>query len=387
MLKNISTLVLGVMLLGACHPGNYSAADVSVEELLKNEWISFHVDRYFVDADTTEKTSIDYDIVIHNLDDSTQVIANITSDGEAYLVTPRWAKYVNTQNCDLAYYRNVPDEPENTWYQELVSDALCNGLEFFPMYYPTYPEWGMVKMSEKRRAYRMMRDGKTLRVRAKTTRRFCYEDHCELKDVLLRLYYDLERGMFVAGENWLWNFNERYEIKDVCFDNRQALLDSLFDFAAPYYSHYDKTEGDVFIPSRYGTRNTEMNDTVLDFPLVNVRTGDTITLRQMEGVTLVSPAYFGVGKAYFIDPDAFAPRVRNVIMLYTESNNVDMMRSLCDSVGVADNVYYAKGINRWLDLSYNNAILIGADHRTRGAKSKGLIMPLVQWMGETLAEQ
>ena len=125
-----------------------------------------------------------------------------------------------------------------------------------------------------------------------------------------------------------------------------------------------------------------MNDTVLDFPLVNVRSGDTVTLRQMQGTTLVHMAWFDEGRESFVAPDAYSPQVRNVVMLFPNSNNVELMRSLCDSLGLDDNVYYAKGITKELSLQFNHAILIGPDHKTIAACPAG--QDFDKWIRETL---
>lgn len=86
-MKRLIPLIAVVCALGmmtACTQGKYTAADVSVEEFMSHEWISFHVDKYWVEGKNKEMSSIGYDIVIHNVNDSTQVIANLCSDGKCY---------------------------------------------------------------------------------------------------------------------------------------------------------------------------------------------------------------------------------------------------------------------------------------------------------------
>jgi hypothetical protein len=149
------------------------------------------------------------------------------------------------------------------------------------------------------------------------------------------------------------------------------MLDSIFNLDAPWYAKYDRFSGNSYIQSRVSTTNTETNDTVLDFPLVNVRTGDTVTLRQMQGTTLLHYAYFGMGKDYFLVPDAYAPHIQNIVMVFPNSNNDELMRAVTDSLGLADNVYYAKGLTRVLSIDFNRAILIGEDHKTMATYPAG----------------
>ena len=145
---------------------------------------------------------------------------------------------------------------------------------------------------------------------------------------------------------------------------------------------YDRFSGNTYIQSCVSTTNTETNDTVLDFPLVNVRSGDTVTLRQMQGTTLLHYAYFGMGKDYFLAPDAYAPQVQNIIMVFSNSNNAELMRSLYDSLELADNVYYAKGLTKEISIDFNRAILIGPDHKTVAVCPAGT--DFGKWIRDTL---
>ena len=379
----LGAMVCALGMMTACTRGKYTAADVSVERFMSHEWISFHVDKYWVEGKNKELSSIGYEIVIHNVDDSTQVIANLCSDGECNLLTPQWAKYVCSRDFDVAFYRNMPDGLESQWYDEITCNVLQCGIDFFPMYYPTYNEWCMVTLPEKSSNYKLMADG-SLRVKATVTQKHCYADHCEMVDDPLTLYFDCELGMFVAGENIEHGSGPRYEISNVRFDSRQAMLDSIFNLDAPWYAHYDRFEGEQFIQSRIVTRNTDMNDTVLDYPIVNVRTGDTVTLRQIQGTTLLQYAYLGrnISRDDFLAPDAYAPQIQNIIMVFPNSNNAELMRSLADSLGLADNVYYVKGLTRELSINVNRAILIGPDHKTIAACPAGT--DFAKWIRETL---
>lgn len=362
-------LILGMMLcalgmMAACTQGKYTASDVSVDKFMSHEWISFHVDKYWVEGKNRELSNIGYDIVIHNVDDSTQEIASLCSDGECNLLTPQWAKYVCPRDFDVAFYRNLSDgSTESRFYDELTCNTLQYGIDFFPMYYPTYSEWCMVTLPEKSSHYKLMADG-SLRIKATVTQKHCYADHCEMRDDPLTLFYNLEKEMFVAADDIEHGSGCRYEIRDVRFDSREALIDSVFDLDAPWYANYDRFSGNTYIQSRVSTTNTETNDTVLDFPLVNVRTGDTLTLRQLQGTTLLLYAYFGMGREFFLGPKAYAPQVQQVVTVFPNSNNAALLQSLCDRLGLEDNVFYAKGLTRALAIGYHRAILIGPDHRT-----------------------
>ena len=382
----IGAMVCTLGIFSACTQSKYTAADVSVEKFMRHEWISFHVDKYWVEGTNKELSSIGYDIVIHNVDDSTQVIANICSDGECNLLTPQWAKYVCLRDFDVAFYRNMTDGLESQWYDNIACNVLQCGIDFFSMYYPTYNEWCMVTLPEKSTRYKLMADG-SLRVKATVTQKHCYADHCEMRDDPLTLFYDREKEMFVAADDIEHGNGYRYEIRDVRFDSRQALIDSVFNLDASWYSHYDRFDGEQFIQSRIVTRNTEMNDTVLDFPIVNVRSGDTVTLRQLQGTTLLHYAYLGkdISGDDFIAPDAYAPQIQNIIMLFPNSNNAELMRSLVDSLGLADNIYYAKGLTKEISISFNRAILIGPEHKTIAVCPAGTDFD--KWIREALKKK
>ncbi len=387
MTKKTMLLLAGALALAGCNRVQYNAEDLSVDQVMSHEWISFHVDKYRIESKTVEPTEVGYDIVIHNINDSVQEIASFNNDGDCILITPQWAKYVNTPTYDVAFYRNLPDgKLESQWYDDMVCMVLQYGINYFPMYYPAYNEWCFVNMPEKSSRYKLMDDGKTVRVKATCTQKHCYADHCELVDDPITLYYDTERQMFVAGQHkakWPNNWGFRYEIRDIRFDSRQSLLDSVFDLESPRYADYERSGGERFIPNRYGSRNTEMTDTVLDFPLVHLRTGDTITLRQLKGTTLIRPANLYMRHSdYYLAPDAYAPQVQNLIMLFTESSNVGLMRGIADSLGLADNLYYAKGITMALDLLWHDVILIDPDHKTLAAKPYDKHLPT--WIKETL---
>jgi len=381
----LGAMVCALGMFSACTQSKYTAADVSVDKFMRHEWISFHVDKYWIEGKNKELSDIGYDIVIHNVDDSTQVIANICSDGECNLLTPQWVKYVCSRDFDVAFYRNLSDgSTESRFYDELTCNTLQYGIDYFSMYYPTYSEWCMVTLPEKSSHYKLMADG-SLRIKATVTQKHCYADHCEMRDDPLTLFYDPQKEMFVAADDIEHGSGYRYEIRDVRFDNRQAMLDSIFNLDAPWYAKYDRFSGNSYIQSRVSTTNTETNDTVLDFPLVNVRTGDTVTLRQMQGTTLLHYAYFGMGKDYFLVPDAYAPQIQNIVMVFPNSNNAELMRALTDSLGLADNVYYAKGLTRVLSIDFNRAILIGADHKTMATYPAGT--DFEKWIHDVLKKK
>ena len=109
MIKKTIILIVSVLTLAGCHRAKYNAQNLTVDELMSHEWISFHVDKIRIEGKNMEPTIVGYDIVIHNVNDSVQEIASFHIDGESYMITPQWAKYVSTQNCDIAHYRNLPN--------------------------------------------------------------------------------------------------------------------------------------------------------------------------------------------------------------------------------------------------------------------------------------
>ena len=149
-------------------------------------------------------------------------------------------------------------------------------------------------------------------------------------------------------------------ISNLRFDDRQHYVDSVFDPTDPKYasfSHHDEKH-----PDHPWTDNHEINDEVLQFPLVKLD-GDTVTLAENEGWVLLNVWTINCGPCienlqnYGHEKDSLGYRVLEqegikIMAVNQSSDNMELIRQIGEKTGTDDLMYSGKGLSGVIELRY-----------------------------------
>jgi len=149
-------------------------------------------------------------------------------------------------------------------------------------------------------------------------------------------------------------------ISNLCFDNRQQHVDSLFNLDDPQYakySHHDENN-----PESPWTDNHDITEEVLRFPLVKLN-GDTLTLAGIDGWVLLNVWTINCGPCienlqnYGHEKDSLGYRVLEhegikIMAVNQSSDNLELMWSIGERTGNADLMYSGKGLSGVIELRY-----------------------------------
>lgn len=149
-------------------------------------------------------------------------------------------------------------------------------------------------------------------------------------------------------------------ISNLCYDNRQRYIDSIFNFDNPRYakfSHHDEKN-----PENPWTENHGINDEVMQFPLVRLN-GDTTTLAENEGWILLNVWSFNCGPCienlqnYGHEKDSLGYRLLEregikIMAVNQSSDNLELIRQFGEKTGTTDIMYSGKGLSGVIELRY-----------------------------------
>ncbi len=325
------------------------------------EWISF-------DVETVNQykgeclRSVNCHVIFHNINDSVQEIALFTKDGSSFLITPEEMTHIDPHYGLIARFRKG-----HMNYYGCVGMPLHNYVHYLSMYYPLYDDYSVV-LSDKAR--RKLWKGDTIYIIEGTkTVKYCYTNGtCELKDEKTTYLYSCRQRAFLhSRHSYAFRGRETSTITHIDLNDQRALIDSVFNLADKRYDGYERLAINEYYPHLIEyTRNTEMNDTILDFPLVNLASGDTTSLRQMQGTTLLYFYNFYLDNEYYSTVETLGRQVAdNIIWLMPTSNNVERLNQMATGENLGSNLYYTKGLTRHLIAdNHHQAYLIGPDHKT-----------------------
>ena len=360
MRSNIPFLFFAWAVVVSCR--SYPLPDIESDSksFFSHEWISFDVSRSVYTQDTWQFDLPKAHVILHNLCDTVQEMAVVDEDGVVFLLT-------RDRFCciDTGYQYIVSYPAGNLFYDEAVLSVLQNPLDYFPMYYPYGNAWRMA--IDDHAVKKEILDGDTLFV-IKGTKvvKHCYSNGtCELDDVQVHYVYSTQRKNFVkAAEVTGLRSKVTSEISNLKFKDQSNVWDSIFDFENIRYAAYDRISEDQYFPDRtIMSRNTIANDTVLDWPIVSLATGDTVSLRQMSGNTIVYLFNRHLDSSWYHQHElAVLGATCRMVWLMPWSSNAEWLSNLAQKEHLGDNIYYAKGFTNYLS-SANAAYLINGEHR------------------------
>lgn len=178
---------------------------------------------------------------------------------------------------------------------------------------------------------------------------------------------------FNCTEN-TFKYKITYRISDVSFEDKTKFLDSIFNFDNRQYIHYSRHTEKNMPYSMRGCVNKEINDSILDFPLVNLN-NDTTSIREREGWILLN--FWTLSCAPCIkhlqemmhEKDSLGYRVlekENIDILAIEhkSNNMELIGKMAEKTKSDDIMYSAKGIGTEISIPYLGYYYLLAPNKT-----------------------
>lgn len=174
---------------------------------------------------------------------------------------------------------------------------------------------------------------------------------------------------------------KKYTILNICYDDKSTYYDSLFNFENVQYNSYSRHD-DNFVPfSMTSSRNTTINDTILDFPLRDL-SGNISTIREKKGWVLLDfwcfecPSCINSIREMGHEKDSLGRRLLEfedieIVSINYKSDNMELMSKVAKKTNSTDIISSAKGIGKYINiptlgyfylLSPNKEIVHQTDH-------------------------
>lgn len=368
-MKRIFTLLATSMIIFSCGTSkNLVQQDVSIDEFLNNEWISFDIKRLLYDGETLRFEPVNSKIIIHNATDSTREIAVFDNNYYGNTVTILNNQRVITIDNGSGFISRQVSNTES--YNDIAMSTLQGLMNYFPMYFPH--EYGSsVIYTDSTSGYTVTADNDTVyTIPATIVKKICYTaDYCELVNSPVELGYSTKHKAFVrAKEIRKWyegNYYNEYEISNVSFDNKKNLLDSVFDIEQ--YQDYVIIPANEFLPTQYVCYNLEATDSVLNYPLINIFSGDTLRLANVAGTLLLNYFNPAFDKEYIAKVNEGAHGVvDNCIWVLPYKANISKIKSFAQQNDMGANVYYAEDFSRHYLSGSRRNFLFNKDRKIIG---------------------
>ena len=354
----LAGILIIVQLLSSC----VNTKCITNSTYKNQDWVSFDVTTCWYQEGRKKDEIYSAHVIIHRTNDSTDSMAIFTAESLTLLTAER----IITINTDYEFIAIYPDSV--FWYDEGVAAVLQTSLDYFPMYYPKNNNYRVV-IDEKPIEQRI-EEGDTIMIFGATKLvKQCYVDgYCELKKVPVQYTYSTKRNFYIAATEEINKSKNKFivsEITNLSYDNKNSLIADAFNISKPRYKQFDHIPVSEYYPQHVVyTENTTMTDTILDWPIINLLTGDTSSLRQMHGLTLLHFFSFDIDNDWYTtDQQTVTQYVDNVIWLMPLSNNTYKLKFLSNTERLGNNIYYTKGFTKYLSSEYD-AYLISPEYST-----------------------
>ncbi|MBP9990367.1 MAG: hypothetical protein KBT45_02940 [Bacteroidales bacterium] len=341
MKTNIFLLALTCLLFMSCNNSKTVEYTPALDVFSQHEWVSFTTKTSCYEKGEWQFDRYCSQVIIHNADTSRE-IAFIKDNGIIVLLTPDKITHIDLNYQVVATYNS-----DNEFYEELAIDMLQGPLDFFPMIYES-DLTTVVSYGTKATIEKVTEDDTLYAFPATKLEKHCYTNgKCKLKDAPITLIYSTQNGCFVEARQSQFELFKRSEIistiSNIKFDDRSQLIDSLFNLEN--YKDFEFVSDTNYLPDRIWSSNTEANEEVLNYPIVNLRTGDTVTLGKMNGNIVLCLFNFYLDEEIYNKVESTLADADNVVWLIPSSNNVKKLTELANANHWGDDIYYTKGFN------------------------------------------
>ena len=190
-----------------------------------------------------------------------------------------------------------------------------------------------------------------------------------------RLQYIHSRPMDYPG-NEAWE-KRKIEV-NITFEDNRNIIDSIFNFEQEKYKNYSRHNNTDSLPlswTYHNVKSEELNDTVLDYPIVSLADGNTTTLRSHNGWTMLYFWTLGCGPC-FEEMNSLSNNTEKIGLEYMEKHNIKLMminpiagntETLLPVVGrfnINHILYHSKGFGKIFGTyKYPTIVLISPDKK------------------------
>lgn len=219
-------------------------------------------------------------------------------------------------------------------------------------------------------------------------KRHIYNDSTESFDIpnyiTITYYYNNveKRLQYIHSRPMDYPGNEAWEKKkievNITFEDNRNIIDSIFNFDQEKYIKYSRHNNTDSLPlswTYHNVKSEELNDTVLDYPIVSLADGNTTTLRSQNGWTMLYFWTLGCGPC-FEEMNSLSNNTEKIGLEYMEKHNIKLMminpiagntETLLPVVGrfnINHILYHSKGFgNIFGTYKYPTIVLISPDKK------------------------
>jgi len=219
-------------------------------------------------------------------------------------------------------------------------------------------------------------------------KRHIYNDSTESFDIpnyiTITYYYNNveKRLQYIHSRPMDYPGNEAWEKKkielNITFEDNRNIIDSIFNFDQEKYKNYSRHNNTDSLPFSWTYKNVkseELNDTVLDYPIVSLADGNTTTLRSHNGWTMLYFWTLGCGPC-FEEMNSLSNNTEKIGLEYMEKHNIKLMminpiagntETLLPVVGrfnINHILYHSKGFGKIFGTyKYPTIVLISPDKK------------------------
>ena len=192
------------------------------------------------------------------------------------------------------------------------------------------------------------------------------------KEHRIRLYVNAATNIMDSAYSEMYQYSSKvyYTFYDFSFENRQAYIDSIFNFNNKEYEKYSRY--DEANPEPYYSLDTIVTDKLLDFPIVDLK-NDTTTLREQNSWVLLyfwryEDSHIEQLEKYVQEKDSLGYRILEnedvrIMAIEPSSNNMEYIERVADKYDCEDIIYSAKEIYNAIDVLYHKYYLISPDKK------------------------
>lgn len=192
------------------------------------------------------------------------------------------------------------------------------------------------------------------------------------KEHRIKLYVNAATNIMDSAYSEMYQYSSKvyYSFYDFSFENRQAYIDSIFNFNNKEYEKYSRY--DVANPEPYYSLDTIVTEKLLDFPIVDLK-NDTTTLREQNSWVLLyfwRCEYSNIEQLerYVQEKDSLGYRILEnedvrIMAIEPSSNNMEYIERVADKYDCEDIIYSAKEIYNAIDVLYHKYYLISPDKK------------------------
>ena len=368
-MKKVSVIaIVTFAFLSACSSGK--KLDVSAHdyynnfksEIRKHEWTSFDINITRLDRKEHVVYRIPYHIVVKNSTDTPQNSIAVFTPDHSILLKSDSITYINDLFAEIA---TMGKKCANNGYNlfEMLAYETINLIEHFESFSPIMEKFSHAYISDES-SYLKERKG-YYEIKGFVTGKYCTTEECHLVEIPASYFFNAHTGILDSVVEKSNPYKTAGRITNISHTNNQNLIDSIFDIHADKYKNYSVQINDTLgIYSRSSLSNKNMTETVLNYPLINANTGDTATLKDFKGWTLLCllESFNGTKQRIeTVETNNFP--FENIIYLMPYSDNLVYIKPWADSLNTHNKIFYTKKISRALSMA-NSFYLISPEKET-----------------------